>query len=74
MAFSDIDDQVAYQGRLDLCGATDEELAELEPVAELISVRNKNKARNETFACLMGYTPPEGIEVVSRRPLFLHPE
>jgi hypothetical protein len=68
------EDRVAYAGRLDLCGATDEELAELEPVAELISIRIVGKGRTEEFASILGYQPPDGVEVISRRPLFLHPE
>ena len=78
MAFSDIDDQVALEGRRDLCGVTDEELAAMEearqPVAELILVRIKGKGKTHEFACLLGYQPPEGTEIISRRPLFLHPE
>ena len=41
-----------------------------EPIAELIVVRIKGKGRQEEFACLMGYRPPEGTEVISREPLF----
>lgn len=77
-SFSDIDQQVAFEGLKDLCGATDEEIAELEaakdPVAELIQVRNTNKGRTEEFACLLGYEPPEGVTVLSRRPLYLRPQ
>lgn len=75
--FSDIDEQVAFAGLADLCGATDEELAEMEaakqPVAELIQVRIKGKGFSE-FACLLGYVPPDGVEVISRKPLYLRPE
>lgn len=76
--FTDIDQQVAHAGLVDLCGATDEELDELEaakqPVAELIQVRVIGKGKTEEFACLLGYVAPEGKEVLSRKPLYLRPE
>jgi hypothetical protein len=75
MAFNDIYGQVALEGLRDLCGATDEEIEAMDqPVAELISVRNKKRGRTEEFACIFGYEPPEGTEVISRRPLYLHPK
>lgn len=67
-----VQEQVVYQGRLDLCGATGEELDEFKPVAELIYIQHKGRGKREEFASLLGYEPPEGVVVLSRRPLFLH--
>jgi hypothetical protein len=42
------------------------------PTAELISIKILGTGRREEFASLLGYKPPEGVEVVSREPLYLH--
>jgi hypothetical protein len=68
-----IEDQVALEGRRDLCGVTLEEIERGEkPVAELIVI-GKAKGRTEEFACLLGYEPPEGTRVISRQPFYLRP-
>jgi hypothetical protein len=43
-----------------------------EPVAELIRILGNG--RQEEFASLPGYTSPEGVKVLSRQPLYLHPK
>ena len=60
--------------------AAEEELVELkaspaqqEPIAELITIHIEGTGRNEEFACLMGYQPPEGVRVLNRQPLFAVP-
>lgn len=68
-----IEELVALEGRRDLCGATDQEIDRTLPVAELITIRVIGKGRVEQFACLAGYVPPEGHEVIERKPLYLHP-
>jgi hypothetical protein len=41
-----------------------------DPVAWLISIRVTGKGKREEFACI-DYSAPEGVEVISRQPLYL---